>query len=193
MLKLAWTTGTSQARRACRASAGPLADTPHARILPLATSRASASRTVGASSDVERRIVQQQEVEVVGAQPARLRSVEATIAAAEKSGGLVPGLVAGLGRQHDLVADAAQRLADQLLAMAVAVGRRRVEEGDSAVMRAGEGRERRAVVGIAVGGLARRCARRCPRRRSRSRRRKAGLAEAAGSSWTISSARRARA
>ena len=38
----------SQARRACNASSGPLADTPHARILPLATSPASASRTAGA-------------------------------------------------------------------------------------------------------------------------------------------------
>ena len=109
---------------------------------------------VGGQQHVERGIVQQEQVEIVRAQATKASLRRRNDRRRREVRRSVPRLVAGLGRQHRLVADAGQCLADQFLAVAVAVGRRRVEEGDAAVMRPGERRQGGAIVGVAVGGLA---------------------------------------
>ena len=142
--------------------------------------------------DVQRRIVELKQVEVVGAEPRQAALGRGDDRRRREVRRLIPGLVACLGGDDGAGAPAAHGLADQRLAMAVAVGDRRVEEGNAAFQRAVEGGERGAVVGIAIGGLLRRCARRCPRLRSRSRKPAGRSCRAAGTA-SLSSGRPARA
>ena len=105
---------------------------------------ASASRTAPSPQRLDRRIVQLQEVDMVGAQaaPGCARPTPRSPPARSPAAGPTPRS-RPWWRSRRRRACRRQRLADQRLAMAVAVGARGVEEGDAALERARERRQRR--------------------------------------------------
>ena len=120
-----------------------IGDQPHDRLLQLVRSQGLA-----------RRIVQLKQIHVIRTKAGQASFDRRGDCVCREIRRPVPGFVAGLGGQDDLLPRLAEGTPDQLFAMAVAVGCRGIEKRDSAFQGRCEGCQRCAIVGVAVRGFA---------------------------------------